>query len=577
MTGLGELRPQRRGPDAYVATLRLMISTRVGALLAAIGGAAWCGSYSGPLIDPRKLDVVLKDDWAQHTLGWLFFRHESLSLPVGALHSFLYPIGTTLGYMDAIPWLAIMLRPFSAWLPADFQYLGLWLILCSAALAYVGARIAALSTPHWEQQALAGTLSAMAPTLVDRIIHPALCGHVFILAAIALHLLPVHEPTTARRRLGASFALLALGSATHPYFAVMSLALVVALPSRFARQLGPAQAAALTCAMLVCVAAELTLLGYVGAGMDSAMWGFGAFSANLNTFWNSMGHSRLFPALPSAGLQYEGYCYLGAGSFWLMALVSSLLLLPRTRRRIASFPWRRLTWPLVAALALALFALATPIRWGEAELLHIEGYHQIEGLIQTFRSSGRFIWPLAYVLNSALLIAVLRALRWRRAAATGALLVALGLQLYDVDTTHAKQLVTPARLRLFAAPQWSLADDSFHHLALFPAEIQDACAGPRGYRAKTVTELAYLAYRHHWTFNSGYAARLRHKTPEYCDELAQQVRTGKLARDTIYLVWTKDLRHMRKVGATCGRLERLNVCVMPHEHPFARYLKAHRR
>jgi hypothetical protein len=479
--------------------------------------------------------------------------------------------------MDAIPWLAVMLRPLSALLPVDFQYLGLWILLSSTLLAYFAARIAALSTPHWEQQAMAGMLAAMAPTLTQRIVHPALCGHVFIVASIALHLLPTHSPGAARRSLGTAFGLLVLGTATHPYFAVMTLALVVALPWRFHRELGPGYAVLLGAAMIGVALGELVLFGYLGSGIENSVHGFGEFSANLNTFWNGMGHSRLFHGLPSVWYQYEGYCYLGAGCFFLAAVVCGLLGAPQTRARIRSFPWRRGGWPLLVASLLAVFACASPVYYGKVELFKIPLYRHIEGVAQSFRSSGRFIWPLGYVINLALLTAALRGLRMQREAGSFVLFVAVCLQAYDIDPASAQWELKLMHRPVKTAEPWSLAERSFHHLVLYPAEIVSACDGPQGYRSRLVNELAYLAYRHGWTFNSGYSARIQQSASRYCEDLKHNIEHGQLDPDTIYLVWSRDIRTLKRAGAVCGRLDNENVCVLPRNEAFDRYLAAHPR
>jgi hypothetical protein len=324
--------------------------------------------------------------------------------------------------------------------------------------------------------------------------------------------------------------------------------------------------------MLGSVAAELAALGYIGGDTEPQAWGFGEYSANLNTFFNSMGHSRIFATLPNMDLQYEGYCYLGAGCFLLGSVVCCFMLGRRSRARILSFPWRRWAWPLVAALACALLALASPWYWGQTTLLRVRVFRHLGLLTQSFRSSGRFIWPLAYVINLALLTAVLRALRWRRWSASSLLLLLLGIQAYDLDPVQAAQRFTPARPHAFSAPAWSLAERDYKHLVLYPAEIYLACDGPRGYRTSEVTALAYLAYRHGWTFNSGYAARLRRTTGAYCGELRQEIEHGKLSADTLYIVWRKDLPRLQHAGAVCSKIDRVHVCVMAGQNPFAMQL-----
>lgn len=548
---------------------------RIGAWLAAVGGAAWCSSYTWPIVDPAALEIVLRGDWAQHTLGWLFFRREPLLLPLGSLPSFLYPVGTTLGYMDSIPWVALLLRPFSGLLPEGFQYLGLWIVLCSAALAFVGARVCAWSTPHWEQQALCGVLIAAAPTLIERLIHPALCAHVYLVAAIALYFVDAQTPRAAKRVLLMALALLTLSTATHPYLACMVLLLIIALPWYKRVQLGAKAAWLLALGLPLWLALELALFGYLDGATQTATRGFGAYSANLNTFINSMGLSRFFAALPQATLQYEGYCYLGAGSFAICAAACVALALPSARAKVLTGAGIvRCAWPVAASLAMAMFALASPVRWGTKELLRIDLYEHVAWLAQTFRASGRFIWPLYYLLTLGTTVTVLRALSMtrRRVLASSVLALALGLQLYDVDTSRTQWLYKPTRVHALRAEPWSLGDSTYRHLVVYPAEIQSVCAGPLGYRDELIAQLAYLAYRHGWTFNSGYVARVRRETLTYCEELKARVERGELDAHSIYVVGRWSVPQLRKAGAVCGRIDGVVACVQRSGEPFARFL-----
>jgi hypothetical protein len=100
-------------------------------LIGGILGFAWFVLVFGAsVLDPTYLGWVMQGDGAQHVLGWLFFRHERWSWPLGSVPSFPDPVGTTVGYTDSIPWLAIPAKVISQFLPVDFQYVGLWLGLC---------------------------------------------------------------------------------------------------------------------------------------------------------------------------------------------------------------------------------------------------------------------------------------------------------------------------------------------------------------------------------------------------------------------------------------------------------------
>lgn len=550
---------------------------RPGPWVAAVAAVAWCASYSGPLIDPFSLDVVLRDDWAAHSFGWLFFRNERfLAHPLGSIPNFLYPLGSTLGYQDAIPWVALVLRPISALLPLDFQYLGLWLLACSATLALAAAWLARRLTPHWEQQALIGTLAAMSPSLMARIVHPALCSHGLIVAAIGCTLVRSTDAGGARRIVGLAIALVWLAAVTNPYITLMVLSLAIAVPLQQRHMLGFRTSMVATVGMLAGVAAIFALLGYASGGVQDNAGGFGYFSANLNTLINGMQHSRLVPPLPATPGNYEGCGYLGAGVLFLGLMTLGLSLVPRFRANLCALPWSRARWLSIATLGCTVYALASPIRWGEHEVLNIEAYRSVDSIVGAFRSSGRFIWILQYGVVLAVAMLVVRALRAQRAWTTAVLLIAIAIQAYDIDPGYAlSRFAGPSRRPLLAA-EWSLAQPHYQHLVLFPAEVVGQCAGPQGYREQLVTELGYLAYRQRWTINSGYAARTRRGTVEYCRQLQADLVAGVIDPRSVYIVGQPALAGFRRRGAVCGKIDDLFACVRSSQDPFAAYLAAHR-
>jgi hypothetical protein len=244
---------------------------------------------------------------------------------------------------------------------------------------------------------------------------------------------------------------------------------------------------------------------------------------------------------------------------------------------VLGLPWNRIGWPLFAAIGCMVFALATPVRWGTSEVVHLNVYDHLAIVTQSFRSSGRFVWPLLYCIVSAALAVLIRALQPSRLILTATLSVAVGVQAYDVDPSDAWARYQAAPLRLLRAAEWSLADAGIRHLVLFPAEVYEACGGPQGYRGGPVIELAYLAYAHKWTFNSGYAARVARATGDYCARLRTQINAGKLRHDELYIVWPGDLATFRGAGASCGMIDGVLACVKPENDAaaFATYLRDH--
>ena len=85
----------------------------------------------------------MKGDWVPHYFGWHYFRHEPWHWPPGAVHGYYAPLGTSIGLTDSIPLVGYALKPFAAWLPTPFQYLGPFLLASFALQGALGARLVA--------------------------------------------------------------------------------------------------------------------------------------------------------------------------------------------------------------------------------------------------------------------------------------------------------------------------------------------------------------------------------------------------------------------------------------------------
>ncbi len=557
-------------PRRVLAAVTTFAAVHAGPLGAAgVGLLAFLALYGPAALDPTRLGWLIRDDFSQHLLGWLFFRNEPLRFPLGAIDGYLHPLGTTLGYMDSIPWVALLLRPFSGLLPADFQYIGPWLCLClmlqGAAAAWVARRLGATVPQQW----LVGGLLVLSPALLARMsmAHEALCAHWTLVLLVGLHLMPQRDAREAKQALGIALALCVFAAGVHPVIAAMVVALAVSLCVRTAleRQLPWRWPVLGAVASVAAVVVLFYVFGYLGTVRTLGADAFGGFSADLATFINPLGYgdflwSRFLSALPRQRAQYEGFGYLGLGV--LFALWAALILAARDAPAMARL-WRRFVPVGLVALGLAFFALSSRITLRGELLADISGlYAPVMRWVAPFRSSGRFVWPLYYLLALGAALALIRLPR--PAVAPALLALAVVLQGFDVNLGRGRQ--AQEGLAWNAPPSEALREAAAgrKHLVFYPPQMHDGSgrgcrAGPRDFE-----RWAYRAYRLGLTFNSGYVARLDDSRAQpYCLGLDDDVRAGRLDPETIYLSIPQRLHEFHSIrGTRCVQEERLWMCVL---------------
>jgi Family of unknown function (DUF6311) len=549
-------------------------------------GFTWFNLVFGPsILNPTYLGWVMQGDGAQHVLGWLFFRHESWSWPLGSVPSFPYPVGTTVGYTDSIPWIAILAKVVSPFFPADFQYVGAWLGLCFFLQGWFGVRIVQALSPDPLIQILGGACFILDPVLLWRIGHDSLCAHWLILALIWLHLQSWPQGRTPHRALSMTLGFCLISAGVHPYLAMMVLTLALALLCKFHwvdHSLTTRQMLVWAGSYAAVTLGVFAAFGYIGSGISWGANGFGEYSADLLTLVNPAGTSRFLPALPAAPGQYEGFGYVGSGVI-VLSVIAMLRIWynPSVLGRHSVKRWVPLG---ICVAVLAAFALSSRITFAGKPILTLgHFYRPFMEIIAPFRTSGRFIWPLHYLYITAIVAIWIVFYESSRLFVFTVFLAIIVMQILDFREPFLRWYLGYHQRKqpfILQALDWKQAEGLYQHMVLYPPQILGGtlpgCVMP-GFDPDFYVPLAYQAYRLKATFNSGYFARVdENKGRRYCQELHEQIRAGQFADDTIYVVHSQywDLLRIHIPKISCGRVNEYIACVSStRNNDFRTFLK----
>ena len=484
-------------------------------------------------LDPASTAWLLRDEPAQHYLGWYFFRHEPWHWPLGRIEGFGLPAGSSVAMTDAIPLLAIPFKLLSPLLPEHFQYFGLWMLACFMLNGYFGLRLMARLSEHASLRFLGALFFVLSPVLLFRAHgHEALMAQWMILAACERY----YSGWKGRYWL----LLCAIAALCHPYLLFMVLALYAAALLDAARS-GSVPLRWLGAHVAFCALFVLGLLWTAGYLLDGPVdrSGYGYFSMNLLALFDPQffNASRFFsqhafsPDFAPYG-QYEGFLYLGAGMLLLLAVGTGACLAGSKPARVLH--WLRRDWPLyAAALTLWLLALSTKVMLGSWHLFTVPVPAAVEQVLSTFRASGRFGWPLFYLLNLYALALVVRYLPRRGAQCV--LLAALALQLLDQYPKYQEfRTLFQARaatVNTLPSPRWGELARHAERLVLLP---------PHPAMENIYIPFAHFAARHRLATN---AARLARTLPG--DEAAygatslRRLTVGERDPATIYVLFER--------------------------------------
>lgn len=528
----------------------------MGRLLGGLVGAAFFVWIAGlRALDPGEIGWLMRYDWPVHFFGWHFFRSEPWHWPPGLITSYYAPAGTAIGFTDSIPIVALLLKPFSGWLPATFQYIGPWLLLCFALQGVFGAWLAGRWTSRLSLQVTVAALFVLVPTLLVRIGHPSLCAHWLLLWTLVI---ATRDGDGARYRWVEWGGIGLLAGGLHPYLALMALAVLAAIAVSPATVPARRRIATLGVAVVAMLGAWWAsgLFGVSGAEA-MATEGLGHYSMNLLAPISPTGWSVFLPDIPraTAGQDFEGFQYLGLGTLLLLAM--AVVVTRLAPRRTSWTGYAPALW--IIALALAAFALSPRVTAGSHVVFDWSG--PWTSRLAVFRATGRFFWPLGYLLLAWAAGVVITRLPPRLALTV--LLGVLVTQAVDVHGAHEERRRAArdpgfyAWTHPMASPVWHEALPGYRHLVLYPPP---QCGGTH----VPWEPAAWLAGLHGLSINTGGVARPDPALlARYCHDLGDAVKAGRLDDDTVYVVPESEVAAIRAAQprARCGAVATIWVCV----------------
>jgi hypothetical protein len=397
----------------------------------------------GAMLRPENIRWLTQGDLAQSYLGWAFYRHAPWSWPLGVNAQYGAGLHSSIYYSDSIPLLAMLLKPWAAWLPEPFQYFGLWLLACFVLQAWFAWRLLGLVTPNAVVKALGVLFFVFAPPMLLRLGgHMALVGHWIVLAAIYLCLRQDRKHQTVRWAV-----LLAVAMMVHAYlFAIAGAIWSADMMQRYraAAQRSPSTFASRWITQLpgmISVGAVVVLAAWIAglfvvSGPGTQAEGFGYYKMNVLAPVNGIGWSHLGLNFSQAAGEYEGFNYFGVGG---IALILSAVVITILRRRASED--RRIPGSLlIMAALLAMAAITCNVGVGAAQwLVPMPEKWRVALSHIPLQSTGRLFWATYYIVLLAALFVLLQrcSVRWQVAVLSGAVI----LQCMDIapayTTLHA--------------------------------------------------------------------------------------------------------------------------------------------
>ena len=495
--------------------------------------------YGLEIIIPTNINWLLSayHDWGQHYLGFAYFRDAPWSFPLGDMHNYFYPLGTNVGFTDSIPLLAVLIKPFSSFLPSDFQYFGAFMFLAFVLNALFTLKILRLYKVNLILILGAIVIVNTSPLLLYRGMHPALTAHWLIIASIYYYV----SSTSKIHALKANWIqvlLFVLSAGIHPYLAAMVYGFSIILPLKnyfYDKSISLKSACFFPVISLISGLFLWFVLGMIGVKggttvTDSGNYGISTF--NLNSFFNPYELSSQFlPALKATSInQLEGFAYLGLGMMIIafIALIYTLYLV-FIKRFLKKYFY---ILPLLALTTLLLlFSISHIVTLGDTVLFEAPIPSFIKTLGAIFRANGRFAWPFYYFLILFSII-IFSKTAINKNFKTSIFLFLLCLQVYDIQHVFTSKDLPYGTFdtKLNDDKKWISIFSEFDEIITYPPYLNTMVYN------QDYQDLMFLANKAKTPITTGYVARMK-SIHIFKDSLERSITKGtfNVDKNSIYV------------------------------------------
>lgn len=491
----------------------------------------------GKILNPTYVDWLYEGDSTTHWLGWQFFRYSPLlQWPLGSNLTYGMDIGSSIVFSDSATIMAFIFKPINAILPNTFQYSGLWILICFLLQSYFAWKLLSLFTKNKYLPLLGSIFFTIAPTFLWRLqYHYALFAHWVILASFYLYF---------RYRFSAAqwSSLLSITALIEPYLLAMLLPIFLADLAQkiLQKQLSIKGMALNLIAVSLILAIIMWAAGYFMLGDSVGASGFGYLRANLLTFFDPDDLWSLMIQNRSGGDgDYEGFGFLGLGILILgIIAVCEYCIHGKIR-------FDRKNAPIILViLAFFVFAISNNIGLAGYQIFSFDVPSIFKKITLTYRTSGRFIWPVYYLVYLAIFYVLFTRLNQYKVSIL--CIAMLTLQIIDSQNAwrvlHNKFAHAPAWTSPLKNPAWDIFAVKYEKIIWINL--------PRNSKVKWFP-LCEFAATHRLAINHGYFGRYDPKNIEAAAaKMELTIKTNELDQKALYIfeddeLWKIALKQLR--------------------------------
>lgn len=363
-----------------------------------ITSISFCFYLLGPnYISPLNSEWLFSGDLSTYQLGWQFFKLDEWRFPLGINPNYGIYLNSSVVFSDSIPLFAIFFKIFKNFLPSEFQYFSIWILVCVYLQLYFSFKIIYKITNNLLYSAVSSLFFGIATVFIHRSgIHLSLFGQWIILSFFYVELLD-------KNKFYYKNLIILLSTTIHFYFTIILLIIffIEKVIDYFRNKKLIKSILIQTSIILFSSLFLMYIIGYFSLNLDDGLgWGYGYYNFNLNSFFNPVGQTNISEVIWSNFLakrefqngQIEGFSYLGVSGF--IFLIIFLFNMFNKRNNIIYSNIKIFT----ICVIFLILSTSNNIYFDQTSIINIPLNKFFYAVASIIRASGRLIWPIYYLI-----------------------------------------------------------------------------------------------------------------------------------------------------------------------------------
>ena len=363
-----------------------------------ITSISFCFYLLGPnYISPLNSEWLFSGDLSTYQLGWQFFKLDEWRFPLGINPNYGIYLNNSVVFSDSLPLVAIFFKIFKNFLPSEFQYFSIWILVCVYLQLYFSFKIIYKITNNLLYSAVSSLFFGIATVFIHRSgIHLSLFGQWIILSFFYVELLD-------KNKFYYKNLIILLSTTIHFYFTIILLIIffIEKVIDYFRNKKLIKSILIQTSIILFSSLFLMYIIGYFSLNLDDGLgWGYGYYNFNLNSFFNPVGQTNISEVIWSNFLakrefqngQIEGFSYLGVSGF--IFLIIFLFNMFNKRNNIIYSNIKIFT----ICVIFLILSTSNNIYFDQTSIINIPLNKFFYAVASIIRASGRLIWPIYYLI-----------------------------------------------------------------------------------------------------------------------------------------------------------------------------------